>query len=619
MIYKYYCVNCGNQMSGEQITFDLSELIGIRDAGDGNSSANPAALIPARAIAAMAMNSGHPLRHNVISPITISLKDYLGLLGKNIGKLKEMQGYGFSDEDLRDAVEQIVKTNENIEAAGEKIDEYVARIKTLFTTDAEHQNSDNTKDYSRTFYVRPEFFEEGKSNEIYTIEYSHNATDPNTMKIRAPQPIRGYCPTCGKPIILHAGKYPHVLIGLLGAQSAGKTTMILAMMQELQKNFSELGIRFPGNVLCDGRYSITRSNQELFNNGWLPNKTNAAGANSFNASLLLETDDHVRKMLVTFADIAGEQCYDPSTNAMDESALSRFPLINSCDIYLLCTCLDRTQYVRMDDSEKESPNEKADRPEIGNEKIEMPPHAVLMIADGIYDNLRQSKREENRKPPLCIVMTKADVVKETMGEPARTNPFDAITPLNPYLYKSQLDNLSMTYLAYANQDVREPLEWCCKAYGQMKDKTYLSMMACSATGRVGETWKEKGNRVISLNPKGTFKSNGVKELISWIFQAIGLKRIGESNYRFFTVPSMDEVYYHSKRGELFRDSHYTDMGAPQRVISIPYVFMNPTRMDGEIFAASRKPLRQNPRGRSGAGDAESSVLGVIKKANRLRE
>lgn len=289
MIHKYYCVNCGSRMNGEEIRFDLSEIIGVKSVDDENTIVNRAALVSPDVMEANAesyANERRKLVHGQLCPITMSLKTYLGILGKNTGMLDEMLSYEHNDEDLRAAVSRIVKTSDCTEVVEFRIEEYVARIKSLFVADKAHEGSKDNKDYKRTFYVKPEYFEEGRSKHMYTLEYAYDLNSPRTKKIGT-RPIRGYCPRCGKPVLLNAGKYPHVLVGVLGAQCAGKTTMILSMLQEIEDNFSELGIEFPGNVLYDSRYLITRRNQERFNKGWLPAMTCSTGENSFNPSLLI--------------------------------------------------------------------------------------------------------------------------------------------------------------------------------------------------------------------------------------------------------------------------------------------------------------------------------------------
>ena len=588
MIYKYYCVNCGNRFNGEEIKFDLSELIGLRDAGDENSTANPAALIIPGVLKGNASACGQKLIHGKLCPITLSLKTFFTILAVNSDDMTRaaLTSCKYDDDDLRNVFESLIKTNENIAVVQQQVDEYVAQIKKLFVLEkGKPDNSDDLSDYKRTFYVKPEFFENGRSEYIYTLEYTDDLNAANTKKIRAPEQIRGYCPKCGKPILLNAGKYPHVLVGLLGAQSAGKTTMILSMLQDILNHFSEHGIELPKNVLCDSRYKITRLNQRLFNNGWLPVKTQETGVNSFNASLLLEARGSDRKLLVTFADIAGEQCYDPISDAIKLDAMQVFPLINSCDAYILCSCLDNTQYVRADEI-KES--EDASTEGVKKEKrIKMPPQAVLRIADGIYDNLRDFRTAEYKTPPLCIVMTKADVVTDAKAQPMATNPFDKIKYPRPYSFDSQLKNLSTTYKTFGEDKIREPLEWCCKAFEMMNNKTYISMMACSATGRIGDTWTQE-DKDPPLNENGTFRSMGIYELVDWLFKVIGLSPVSV-NYRFEGVPSYNERYLPARNGEKYRNDHFTNLGAGKRCEGVAHVFLNPTMTDGRIYKASMAP------------------------------
>ena len=45
MAYNYYCVNCGNRFKGEEIKFDLFELIGLRKTDKAESKAIQESLI----------------------------------------------------------------------------------------------------------------------------------------------------------------------------------------------------------------------------------------------------------------------------------------------------------------------------------------------------------------------------------------------------------------------------------------------------------------------------------------------------------------------------------------------------------------------------------------------
>ena len=221
--------------------------------------------------------------------------------------------------------------------------------------------------------------------------------------------------------------------------------------------------------------------------------------------------------------------------------------------------------------------------------IEMPPYAVMMIANGIYGNLREFRRRAHKTPPLCIVMTKADVVNNATAQAVVRNPFDEIKVMKGYLYRAQFDNLSMTYQTFGEDKIREPLDWCCMTYSQMKNKTYLSMMACSATGRVGDVWDGK-DTVIPMNPKGPFVSNGIRDLVHWVFQTAGLSSV-MNNYQYPGVPSNDEIYLKASGEEKYRADHFTDKGAGERCTYIPCVFMNPTQKDGNIFKASQQQGR----------------------------
>ena len=607
MIYKYYCVNCGNRFEGKDIRFDLFELIGIRDPDKMNSTASKIALVNSGVIKGNAGPS--KLKHGVLSPITLSLESLFRILSVNspgVTKdlLKQILQKGVRDEnEIRQVFENALDTSEKDEVMSKIAEEYWSQINTLFNKDPGNQDSDKLADYKMTFYVKPEFFDNGNSEEIYTLEYKHDVRKPNTLKIRAPQPIRGYCPGCGEPILQNAGKYPHVLVGLLGAQSAGKTTMILSMLQDLMKNYGRHRIEYPGAPLCDSRFHITQRNQKMFNNGWLPVKTEEKGVNSFNASLLLEAEGTNKKLLVTFADIAGEQCYDPDLDSIRLSAVQKFPLINSCDVYILCSCLDNTQYIRADDTTEQE------------ERIDMPPQAVIRIADGIFDNLRDYRKAEFKTPPLAIVMTKADVVEDAEEQEATDNPFDEIHVPSNYFFDAQFRNLSETYQTTEEEKVREPLEWCCKAFNTMKNKTYMSMMACSATGRVGKIWTKKEVDP-PRNPEGRFKSIGVYELTNWVLKVIGLSPVS-GNYRFEGTPSYNEHYVPAAGGGArYRNDHFTDLSSADRCKAVPQVFLNPSPNDIRL-SRNASFIEESKTGKKPKNERPLSTAEVLKKMDLL--
>lgn len=583
MIYNYYCVNCGNENKGEDICFDLSELIGVRSDSDG-STADPLAMINSGVLKAHASMSQKTLQHGVITTIRISLKIYLTILGLNnngrngIGP-QEMRAYDYSE--LDEALAQVYTSNENREAAAATIANLATSIRNQFeyVGPEDSDSRENTDFYVAKYYVKPIFFENGNSDKLYTIEYAKSLNDPNTIPMRAPEPIRGYCPKCGKPILLNTGIYPHVLVGLLGTQRAGKTTTILALLNEISRNFRNCGIMYNNTVLCDASYRNVQRDKMLFQRGYPPMKTNKDGTNAFNASMLLESADTHQKKIVTFADIAGEKCYNIDTDNVDLDALRSFPLINSCDVYLLCSSIDRTQYGSSND-----------------DNLYLPPNAILNIAMGIYGTLRNPRKV----PPLCVVLTKADVTPNGNYQGSAGNPFNQIVPKSMYEYMTQYKNLAMIYDTVGTQDIREPLEWCCTTYDQMRERTYVSMMSCSALGRNATSY-EGAMENIRMAPEGPFTPIGITQLLKWVLQTVGLcpteDPVTGRNYCFPKVPSYIEDYVEEPNG-----TAYTIAEGGPRCAVIPKVFINPTDADGKRFLAYKNAMNQpRPEPKKGGG------------------
>lgn len=108
--------------------------------------------------------------------------------------------------------------------------------------------------YHMHCWVEPIYFE--GTDEIYTIRFFDEENPVNLKSFENIIAIRGYCPECRKPIIKDAGRYEHKLVGFLGAQSAGKTSLFVAMINnELPNMFTQLGIKLPDPLcLSDGRY-----------------------------------------------------------------------------------------------------------------------------------------------------------------------------------------------------------------------------------------------------------------------------------------------------------------------------------------------------------------------------
>ncbi len=541
MIYDYYCLDCGNKFSGGQISFDLAEFLGLRETQGADVVRSKTTQISVEELAALAKECGNALEHEQVSEIFITLDDLLIRMGKNAGgeayaaAMKE-----FDYDGLEEAIQMVLTTRAGAEVAKNLVSSYSDAIRNRFTYTGTHDSMGNPNqterlkfsNYKASFFIKPEFFEGGRSRLVYTMQYSWDKSSPNMTKIVAPTVIRGYCPTCGEPIIDGAGKYKHILIGLLGAQSAGKTTTIVAMMNELWESYDKVGLKFPSNPLCDSKFYHREENDKLYKNGWAVRKTavNTSSA-SFNASLQLTTNDEKTTKIISFIDIAGEQCYDLATKEMNHNALKVYPLINSCDLYLLCTCIDQTGYGNA-----------------SGEIAAIPPEAVVQIARNVYQNLRDPRK----KPPLCILMTKYDLADNISSGSDPDNPFKKIKTKTDYLYKNQIENLSNTYDHIANENVRKPLRWCCKVYEELSKVTYTAMLSCSALGRAATKFEGSIDDLVpykdSEGKERPFARVRMNELWKWILQVCGLCSTNEKIMTLLEdVPSYGEHYALSQK------------------------------------------------------------------------
>lgn len=586
MIYDYYCVDCGNKIEGGKISFDLAEMIGLRTSDSGGAFGKYAQVTDGQ-LRGVAGACKQTLVHDKKIKIEITLRSFLQIMGWNLGKaeLREQMA-DFEYSELSDALSYFINTNENEEAAGQLINDYQRALKNKFifrparkagepVAEEERQNLQN---YKASFWIKPEFLENGRSDQLYTVQYSQTDDTPNMETLKAPTEIRGYCPHCGKPVLKGTGKYPHILIGLLGVQSSGKTSTIVAMMSEILSYYDRLGVKFPGNILCDSRYQAMQDNIRLFSQGWAVRKTDVeTSAGTFNASLLLESTTTGVKKVLTFVDIAGEQCFNTVTETINRTAFKVYPLINSCDIYLLCSCINQNGYGNAD-----------------GDQAFIPPQAVLLVARGIYESLR----DPGKVPPLGVILTKADMAANASTNAAPDNPFASIRTGRGYLYQDAINALKNTYNMIGSEDIREPLRWSCRAYDDLKDVTYMMMMSCSALGRDAVKYEgamdnippytdENGRRI-------PFHPIRLLDFWEWILKNAGLVPVSEGKYAFRTVPNYAEKYILQNTSDEVRKKNllaYKSNEALMRCINIGKVFMNPSASDKQIVAASREEIK----------------------------
>lgn len=616
MIYNYYCMDCGNLISGNEISFDLGGLI------SGNEENAPLSIgrlskITAQELVFLAKRHNIELSHNHKTRMIVSLREYLKILVRNKGKaegrelaiMQEFRSISAEDIDgfLNEAVGIIYETAEGQEVEAEKIKAYVSYLKSWFPLSdsvekqiiAEDSNGEggiqtiralkkNPGNYEAGFWIEPVFFEDGKSSSLYSVRASRTEHAASYAPISVfvvfrgkerPHEIRGYCPICGKPVVKGAGKYPHIMVGMLGAQSAGKTSLIMSMIRELKKDdtYRQLNLEYPGEILCDSKYLVMRKNEELYDKGWAVEKTLAdTDANTFNATYLFSDRNGITSKLVTLIDIAGEQCYDKEIGGLSTVAEKIFPLITQCSLYILCSCIDQTAYGNADGKAAEE-----------EERIE--PHAVMQIAKDIY-KVRKVRKE--KMPPLCIVMTKDDLARDANGQPDDNNPFAGIKPVSEanYLFASKLSDLSLTYESCPDPNIRQSLSWAVNVFDQMTTKTYVSMMSCSALGRLAARYEGNPDKIPIYKDPVTheavpFTRKNITDLWKWVLMAGGIVPVMGTTYRFPHIPSFIESYGNGPG--MFR------INVPElknRLAGIQRMFINVSRKDYQIYQELITPV-----------------------------
>ena len=582
MIYDYYCIDCGKKFAGQEIRFDIAELIGLRGENDNEEDfAIKITLVDLKKLNEYAKKSGvqENLRHGQEYILKISLQEFLNLMAGNQGNSTaaetiEKDNYG----DLKEILKKLYTGTATGEEQDEQIDKFISTINAHFSKKKIDDGQERKlTDFVASFRIKPEFFEDGNSDAIYTVKYNYDLNATNLRELGRGGVIRGYCPACGKIIVKGAGKYQHTLVGLLGAQRAGKTSTIVAMLEELRLNYSAIGISYPGVPLYDSRSKDRDENLKLYQEGWAVKKTVADNnTGSFNATLLIRSKNGEKEQIFTFVDIAGEQCYDKETKTVNMNALQVYPLINGCHIFLLCTGI-------LPEEKKEDDNEEP-----------IPPEAVLEISRGIYSNLR----EKQNVPPICIVATKADLAGKAVENHAKgSNPFAEIKCAEEYLYAREAQYFTTLYESATNEEVRRALKVCHSAYEELSQETYVSMISCWALGRKAES---QGNNKGAYKDPDTgsekpFTRERIDCLCKWIFQVSGILDV--DGYRFSCIPSMGESYFldddEIDYGTNGRRKVYSVYEACDRIEAVKKVFINLPEKEDSLEAELQYVMNKN--------------------------
>lgn len=580
MIYDYYCTNCGNKLYGTDIVFDLAQILDL-----GSERFIKFSPVDLREVAE---RNNQPLVNGQKIRLKITLFDLLGYIGQDFDTrdqeaMQELSYSAFSNADGQNQMKNLLQGNsmQNEEVQDEKIKNWIdaitAKVKLQEKTDSEMSDEEwpqDTSHYELYFWVEPVCFE--GSEEIYTIKYSMEENPANLLPFSYQKKIiRGYCPKCNEPIADGSGKYEHLLVGFLGAASAGKTSLFVSMINDVCHYSEQLGIELP-EILCDGKYDKIMSAIKLNKYGWAVGKTDAkAVVEAYNATLLVTRRTGNRTILLSFVDIAGELCYDQNIQDISLETLQSFPLITSCHLYMLCTCVSQMGYGNAEENEKENAAAIDNR-------------ALIQIAKGIY----RQRNNQDSIPPMCIVITKVDMASADANMQNRGgNPFDLanMPELNGRDFaqpgvnlKDQITYLRNIYNATNDRDILESLDWCKRTYDNSKKMTYMAILACSALGMPGKKFdKDKYN----LEREGDiFQPIQLKEIWSWILCNLGMIPVC-GNYYLSYIPSFGEGFHMAdERNQRYQVRRvFEEKEEESRTKAIYQLYLNPSQTDNELY------------------------------------
>lgn len=574
-IYDYYCTNCGHKIEGQRVVFDLAQILDLPSV-KGVFGADAIIRVTPEDLHMLAKKNGKALMPGERVRIELSLFELLGYIGQDIKRYQDREDLLSMTYDEFTSDSQAVsnllsnedagQTNEvNAESVQRLIDEITSKMNLKDNENSEMDDEwmQDIHHYVISFWIEPIFFEE--TEDIYTVHYSNEPNPTNLLPLTfEQQEIRGYCPECSQPILAGSGQYEQFLIGFLGAQSAGKTTLFVSMINNLQQSpwrLERMGIQFP-TLLCDGRYLKVRKALDDNLRGWAVGKTDAyASAESFNASLLITKGE--RKIILTFVDIAGELCYDEKKKGVNLEAFQRFPLITACHVYMLCTCVSQRGYGEADEASAAIDNT-----------------ALLAIANEIYQN----RKNRLDIPPMCLVITKVDMAKAERAARRDKTPFDGIgvrgrvlrRSEQPFDKQAQIEILKGTYSISGNQDILDSLDWCCFTYNNNSEMTYLSMLSCSALGKPGRKYDPEKDDYEKDGDK--FEPIRLEAVWDWILRNLGITPVF-GNYCFSHVPSYGESYRLTEEGGYKIRTEYEVREEADRTEAVYLTFLNPSEHD----------------------------------------
>lgn len=577
MIYDYYCTNCGNKLYGTDIVFDLAQILDL-----GSERFIKFSPIDLREVAE---RNNQPLVNGRKIRLKITLFDLLGYIGQDLDTLDQeaMQELSYDEfaagEAMVDLLQGSSMQNDDVQMNNIKtwVDAITAKLKLQEKAGSETLDDaewlQDTSHYDLYFWVEPVFFE--GTEEIYTIKYSLEENPANLLPFSYKRKIiRGYCPKCNEPIAEGSGKYEHLLVGFLGAASAGKTSLFVSMINDVCHYSEQLGIELP-EILCDGKYDKIMSAIKLNKYGWAVGKTDAqVVVEAYNATLLVKRRTGNKTILLSFVDIAGELCYDQNIQDISLDALQSFPLITSCHLYMLCTCVSQMGYGNAEENERENAAAIDNR-------------ALIQIANGIY----RQRNNQDSIPPMCIVITKVDMASADANMQNRgATPFDLnnMPELSGRNFeqhgvnlKDQIIYLQNIYNATNDRDIIESLDWCKRTYDNSKTMTYMAILACSALGMPGRKFDSERD---NLERGGdNFQPIQLKEIWSWILCNLGMMPVC-GNYYLPYIPSFGEGFHmEDERNQRYPVRRvFEENEEKSRTEAVYQLYLNPSQTDKEL-------------------------------------
>lgn len=577
MIYDYYCTNCGNKLYGTDIVFDLAQILDL-----GSERFIKFSPIDLREVAE---RNNQPLVNGRKIRLKITLFDLLGYIGQDLDTLDQeaMQELSYDEfaagEAMVDLLQGSSMQNDDVQMNNIKtwVDAITAKLKLQEKAGSETLDDaewlQDTSHYDLYFWVEPVFFE--GTEEIYTIKYSLEENPANLLPFSYKRKIiRGYCPKCNEPIAEGSGKYEHLLVGFLGAASAGKTSLFVSMINDVCHYSEQLGIELP-EILCDGKYDKIMSAIKLNKYGWAVGKTDAqVVVEAYNATLLVKRRTGNKTILLSFVDIAGELCYDQNIQDISLDALQSFPLITSCHLYMLCTCVSQMGYGNAEENERENAAAIDNR-------------ALIQIANGIY----RQRNNQDSIPPMCIVITKVDMASADANMQNRgATPFDLnnMPELSGRSFeqhgvnlKDQIIYLQNIYNATNDRDIIESLDWCKRTYDNSKTMTYMAILACSALGMPGRKFDSERD---NLERGGdNFQPIQLKEIWSWILCNLGMMPVC-GNYYLPYIPSFGEGFHmEDEKNQRYPVRRvFEENEEKSRTEAVYQLYLNPSQTDKEL-------------------------------------